>query len=405
MNITWVDIRWMLVHTTSALPYIVIMCYLLWVHIRAVREAPRAGLGATVTALACTLLAVGVFIFNQPPFRFMVSPATNGYVKDLVLVVQAALVTIFVDQVRDQQKHGAWALRLLAVSAPAIHTTYFYITGATVRDDVFQVPLTVTGYAVACYLYAIVGFALEYRRSSIFSVRWRLGTMVFGLSANVVYILGRGVMGFVPAPLLHGDELVWGVAVGGALVWINRLALTLATVFLTLGLALPAWYRKLGAWVHLLRQAGQHFDRLIALLGRITDQEIKLKDQDRLAVRTVASWLACEMGLSAESRLMVRHLAMLTPFEGAASDRPLPPDSYSHEVRLDLAVSVGVFSAVCQVLEAGPSVVNQHHPEAMVVRAAQWYVEGRPFEEIAASCSGTVAGLLRELCPAQSQAG
>lgn len=402
MNVTWVDIRWMLVHTTSALPYVVIMTYLLWVHIRAVREAPRAALRATVTALVCTLLAVGVFIFNQPPFRFMVTPQTNGYVKDLVLVLQAGLVTIFVDQTRDLRTHGAWLLRMAVLLVPVAHTTYFYVTGATVRDDVFHVPWTVTGYAAACYLYAMVGFTREYRRSGLFSVRWRLGTMIAGLTMNVAYVIGRGIMGFVPVSFLRGDELVWGVAVGGLLVWVNRLSLTLATVLLTLGLASPGWYRKLGAWVHLLRLAGQHFDRLIALLGRITDQEIKLKDEQRLAVRAVATWLSSELGLSAEARQVVRHLAMLTPVAGVAAGRRLPPELHHDEVHLDLAASVGVFSSVCQALEAGPEASG--NPEALVAQAARWYVEGRPMEEIAARCPGRVAEVLGELCAVQGHA-
>ncbi len=394
MQLTQTRFGWILVNTGSSLPYILMMVYLLWVHGTALRQSSKRSVPALRTAFLITLITSASFLFNQPPFRFMVSQELNALVKDLTLVVQAFLMTIWADQLRGRVKRRQWIALALGALLPIAHTTWWYLQKSSITRDpysVVRVPLILTAYTLFTYAYAWVQFRAERRASGSHQFRWRLGTLMWCLIAIMLYVVGRGTMEFLPESLRI------------PVVWVNRLGLTIGTLLMVLGLASPGWFVRLGALAHMIRHGGQHLDNFVGLLGMISDREISLRSPARVALRDTAVWIASRLELPTDSRVLIYHAAQLSPISEVHPGRPVPVPEPLQQRRMDVTSSVilysSVFEVVSAVLEPGAGRISL---EAQILIAARFYLEGRTMAEIQNTCPPEVAGVITGLISAQS---
>ncbi len=388
MGLTTQDIRWMLVHTTSSLPYLFIAAYLLWVHYRGVYGQPGRPDLAMRLGFGIMLLTVGSFIFNQPPIRFMVSLETNALVKDIVLVLQAGLFTIYADAVFDQASKRSAFLRALLGLVPIWLAWANYAGGTIINSEGdINVPFTVTIYAAAGYFYALFRARHLLRQTMNPQTRWRVWTMIWAFAWAIIYVLGRQVL------------IYMSLSTVGIVVHINRLSLTLATLLLGLGLAGPEWYNRLGAHIYLLRHAGRHVDNLIGLLGHLTDHTIGSMTEDRGCLVSVALAINERLASGRENARRVMHLASIIPMQPVVIRPNVSGQRLSPTSSISLTQTVTLFSSVYEsfVQLSSPQTKAELDRDARVVLAARMYLAGATDAEVTGICGLEVGRALHEL--------
>ena len=388
MGLTTQDIRWMLVHTSSSLPYLFIAGYLLWVHYRGVYGQPGRADLAMRLGFGIMLLTMGSFVFNQPPIRFMVSLETNALVKDIVLVLQAGLFTIYADAVFDQASKRSALLRAALALIPIGMAWANYAGGTIINSDGgTKVPLTVTIYAASGYLYALYRGWLLLRQTMNPQTRWRVWTMLWAFACAIVYVLGRQVLIYIP------------LSTAGIVVHINRLSLSLATLLLGLGLAGPEWHSRLGAPLYLLRHAGRHVDNLIGLLGHLTDHTIGSMTEDRSCLVGVALAINSRLASGRENARRVMHLASIIPMEPVVIRPNVSGQGLTPTSSISLTETVAMFSSVYESfvqLSSSQSKAKLDR-DAKVVLAARMYLSGAAEAEVTGICGFEVGRALHEL--------
>lgn len=384
------DVLWILRHTTTSLPYIGIGLYLLATHYKA-RKSSREPDVALKIGLVLNAVMVFSFIFNQPPFRFWVSGEFNMLFKDWSIIIQSVMLSMFADALLGEAPWQRWLMRAIVSLIPLAWSVYYYVAALSIqKDGITYVPFVVTLYSLYGFGYGSYRLAQLWRSRPGVQLEWRIGAMVLGLIMTELYVAGRGMMQFADLPRAQ------------YLVVVNRVSLTLSTLFMAIGIVSPLWYRRLGLRLHLLYHAGRHTQALIGLLGMLMDQQVRSRNASRQALLYVARSLADELGRPIESRLTLTMLANTVSLQEVTAPF-IPPDTQPvSDYALDLEAAISQLSRtyeLAQELHSGKAQLPTSL-DAQIMWAAKLYVESADMQQIYQECGRPVGDALVNLIKA-----